>query len=176
MDSYIQFTITFLLFVSLILPLTTLVHELGHALTALILFKEPVGVRLGSSFKGTGFKVGKLTFKIQPLSGWVGFVEYNIPKGKNNIVSNAMIMIAGPFFSFILGLICYISITFSDSQYIIIFLLKSIMNASLVQFIITILPIKYPSFLRAYKGMPSDGYRVMKLIMSRDNPKEYKDK
>ncbi|MFD1739269.1 site-2 protease family protein [Bacillus salitolerans] len=165
MDSYVQFTITFLLFVSLILPLTTFVHELGHALTALLLFKEPVGIRLGNSIKGSGFKVGKLTIKIQPLSGFVGFVDYPIPKDKNNSVLHALILIAGPVFSFTLCLFSYMLITFLDFQFIINYLLKSIMNASLAQFIFTIIPIRYPSLFGSYRGMPSDGYRVMKLMM-----------
>ncbi|WP_214481878.1 M50 family metallopeptidase [Bacillus sp. SM2101] len=167
MDGYIQFAVIFLLFITLILPFTTFIHELGHALPALLISKDPVEIRLGKSDKGTGITFGRLTIKIQPLSGWLGFAFFHIPKHKSMSVHHALVLLSGPLFSFMLSLFCYVLYTFLDFNSISSFLIKSIMHASLGQFILTIFPIKYPSFLWGYGGMPSDGYRVLKLLMNR---------
>ncbi|MEQ2527274.1 site-2 protease family protein [Bacillaceae bacterium CLA-AA-H227] len=169
MDSIEQIALTLLILVSIIFPLTTFVHELGHALLSLFLFKEPVEIRLGKPTTKSGFKIGKLTIKVQPISGWVGYTDFKIPKDMNNSIQHASVLLFGPIFSFMLSLVCYILVAYLNLGSIPTFLIKLITQAAFVQFIITLLPIKYPSFFGSYKGMASDGYQLMQLIMRRAN-------
>lgn len=169
MDCIEHIALTLLLLVSIIFPLTTFVHELGHALLALFLFKEPVEIRLGKPTTKSRFKLGKLTIKIQPISGWVGFTDFKIPKEMNNSIQHAIVLLSGPIFSFMLSLICFILEAYLDLGAIPSFFLKTITNAAFAQFVMTIVPIKYPSFLGAYKSMASDGFQLMQLILKRAN-------
>ncbi|WP_456279399.1 site-2 protease family protein [Bacillus sp. AK128] len=129
------------------LPFTTFVHELGHALVASKLLKVPVEIRLGKKFKGNGFTVGRLTIKVQPLSGWVGFFSYNVSAEKGNKAKSIAIFLAGPFSSLLLCCICFLLISYVSFPTVVNFIMKAIMNAALAQFVITITPIRYPSFL-----------------------------
>ncbi|WP_226665279.1 M50 family metallopeptidase [Metabacillus litoralis] len=163
----ISFLLTFLLFIAFILPLTTFVHELGHAITASTLLKAPVKIRLGTQYKGNGFTLGKINIKIQPLSGWVGFFKHDVPSDKVSKNSNLLIYLAGPIFSLLLFSICLITTSTLNFPTILDHLIKHISNASLLQFFITIVPLKYPAFLGSYSGTYSDGYRILKLLQPR---------
>ncbi|WP_456279404.1 site-2 protease family protein [Bacillus sp. AK128] len=147
--------------------MTTFVHELGHAVVASKLLKVPVEIRLGKKFKGNGLTIGRLTVKVQAVSGWVGFFSYNVPPEKVNRAHNIAIFLAGPFSSLLLCCICFLLISYVSFPTAINFFMKSVMNAALVQFIITTIPIRYPSFFGAYRGISSDGYRVVKLLQRR---------
>ncbi len=163
----IDFALTFLLFVAIILPFTTFIHELGHAIAASKLLKVPVEIRLGNQFKGNGVTIGRITIKVQPLSGWVGFCSYNISPAKVNKATDIAIILGGPLSSLLLSCICFLLISYVSFPMVITYLMKSIMNAALVQFVITIIPIKYPAFFGSYSGISSDGYRVTKLLLRR---------
>ncbi|WP_176555734.1 M50 family metallopeptidase [Virgibacillus ndiopensis] len=152
------------MFVALILPFTTFVHELGHSLVASRLLKVPVEIRLGKRFEGRGLTFGRLTLKIQPLSGWVGFFSYDVSSEKESRINNIFIFLAGPISSLILCSTCFVLIYYVNFPSIFDYLMKAVANAALAQFVITIIPIKYPSFFGAYNGISSDGYKVIKLF------------
>ncbi|MCT2534767.1 hypothetical protein NC661_04490 [Aquibacillus koreensis] len=164
MDEYVKFLIIFLVYFALVFPISTFIHELGHALPALILSKEKVEIRLGTRFKGSGVRFGRLTIKVQPFSGFTGVVNFNISKESNAKARNFWILILGPMFSFFLVVGCYFVITYNELPDVIDFLIRALMFASLAQFTLTIIPMKYPIFFGAYKGTPSDGYRVLMLF------------
>lgn len=124
-------------------------------------------IRLGKKFKGNGLTIGRLTIKVQPLSGWVGFFSYNVSPEKVNRANNIAIFLAGPILSLFLCCICFLLISHVNFPTIFNFLMKSVMNAALAQFVITIIPIRYPSFFGAYSGISSDGYKVTKLLQRR---------
>ena len=155
------------MFFAVILPFTTLVHELGHALVTIQLLKVPVEIRLGKTFKGEGLSFGKLTIKIQFMSGWVGFFRYNDADKNANRTRSILILLAGPISSLLLGCTCFVLYSYLELTMIIQYILKAIMNAALAQFLLTIIPIKYPSIFGAYNGLTSDGYKILRLMRTK---------
>lgn len=160
----VESLLTFLLFIALILPFTTFVHELGHALVATHLLKVPVEIKLGTTFNRKGLTLGRIHINIQLLSGWVGFFNYKAPTKKVSKSKQILIFLAGPLFSILLSSVCFTFLTYINVPMILNNLLKFIMHASLAQFLITIIPFKYPDFFGSYSGLSSDGYQIVKLI------------
>nr|WP_239589341.1 M50 family metallopeptidase [Metabacillus crassostreae] len=155
------------MFISIILPFTTFVHELGHAIVAAHLLKVPVEIKLGTKFNGKGITLGKIHINIQLLSGWVGFFNFKATTEKVSKSKYILIFLAGPLFSFLLSTVCFTLLTYSNVPMILNDLVRFIMNAALVQFLITIIPFKYPAFLGSYSGLSSDGYNIIKVMRQR---------
>ncbi|MCT2537309.1 M50 family metallopeptidase [Aquibacillus koreensis] len=167
MESFFEFIVIFLLFIGFIFPLSTFIHELGHGLTALVLSKYPVEIRLGSSSKSFDWRIGRLTIKMQPFSGWIGFVQYRVTTGEDYKRDNNIILLNGPISSLVFSFLSYLLLRYINLPEIPYFIINAIMIASLVQFFITILPIKYPFIFGAYRNTPSDGYTILKLLKNK---------
>lgn len=94
---------------------TTTVHELGHAIAGMILYKGDFDVYIGTygdTEKGIHFKVGRLNihFKYAPFSFSQGVVMYR--QEDNSVIKDFIVTLAGPLASLLASLICIYSALF----------------------------------------------------------------
>ncbi|OZM56847.1 hypothetical protein CIB95_08730 [Lottiidibacillus patelloidae] len=152
--------ILFLVFYVVVLPISTLIHEIGHALGILLTTKERAVIYLGpSDAKNTeNFHLGRMHFHIK----WsiFGSCKYKEITKKLTAFQQIVVAIGGPFMSLCLVLL-FTSLAKVPTNEVIAQYLQAIAFANLFIFISTAIPIKYPKWMSHYGGMPSDGYRVV---------------
>ncbi|WP_160680263.1 hypothetical protein [Clostridium sp. C8-1-8] len=147
------------IFSVIFVQLATLIHESAHALSALILTKNKVDLLLGS-FDGPlikSFSIKRINIRIygfNPLFGGINcFLE-----GIRDI-SKVIIYLSGPLISLLSGIVLLIVINITNIE-----ILNYYADYMLIQFFITILPIKYPKIFFHYYNKESDGYNAIRII------------
>lgn len=92
-----------IVFVVIVAPFLTLIHELGHALVALTFIPQDIVIRLGQDPKIRLFRRGRLQILVQPIGGWFGYYNWaadvvEVKKSQKTIVlrspKNALLMLA----------------------------------------------------------------------------------
>ena len=154
MNSLIGLAIGFLF----VMPIATLLHELGHA-TPQLIAGHKVEVALGNSEKAKVVQIGNLTLSVSSFSMNVGFASITKQGGKS---LQAWSLVMGPLTSLLLCLSLYFTNS-NQLPYIASYVINFGVYFSLAQFVMTALPIYYPSAFGAYEGMPSDGRQLLEL-------------
>ena len=158
--SFINFIIYPLVYI-IFMPVLTLLHELGHAIPALIFTKEKVIVDIGNSNLNKKIKLNRLVIKLNGYKSLTdvsyGYINWT-PLDSNKMKSVFMIL-GGPLTSLIVSILLYIYLINVSLPYILIKLLDALFLFSLFQFLLTILPMKY--FYNPYSGHTSDGYKIL---------------
>lgn len=152
--------ITIFVCILLVSPVIVILHEMGHAIPALIITKKTIEIQYGRGFLNKRLKVGKLNFNFKGYNSFWDLMFGCIKvEGSTNKLQNIIICVGGPIVSLIMFYTsAYILRVFLfDISYYIKFILIYIKWAALSQFIFTIAPINY-------KFYPSDGYRLVKLF------------
>ena len=152
----------------MIFQISTIIHEIGHALPALILTKENVKLTLGKNNKKlikTSFR--RLDIEIKGLNLFTGFVYWN--ESKLTKSQKILILAGGPIVSLVFGIMLLLISKNMENQLLLerIFLKEMINlagNYQLVTFIATAIPIIYPKWWAGYGGHPSDGYQILRLM------------
>ncbi|WP_050615539.1 hypothetical protein [Bacillus testis] len=153
----------FLLFYLLVIPLSTLLHEIGHAIGFVISTKDGIAkVYLGTkdSSNKENFRIGRIYFHIR--WHYVGYCVYTYEEICK--YQRITILIFGPLFSLLICFTLYILVLMFNIT--LNYFLLGIFLYNLLQFIVTIIPIKYPSWWWGYGGMSSDGYKILKCLKS----------
>lgn len=166
----------FALLVFIIRPFTILFHELGHALPALILTRQPVTIYLGSygdTKHSIHFRVGLLDIwlKYNPLAWRSGLC---IPTAKEVSINKQIIYtLTGPLTSFIIAVIaCYFVFAFDlHGSLKLIFII--FMGSAIMDLITNLNP--NPVAIKLHDGSltHNDGYQLKQLFYYRKLPKEY---
>ena len=152
----------------MIFLLSTIIHEFGHALPALILTKENVKIILGrNNEKLKKVSLRRLDIHIKGCNPFTGFAYWD--KSKLTRFKEIMILAGGPIFSLIFGIVLLlVGRNMEDKLLLEIILLKEMLilagNYQLYTFISTSVPTIYPKWWTGYGGYPSDGYQILKLI------------
>lgn len=145
--------------------ISTISHEFGHAIPALIFSKEEVKITFGiDNGKLKNIIIGKLNIELRGFSPFVGFVCWN-----SNIMTKGQRIVAtagGPIVSLIIG-ICLLIFTDLTSSSIIKQIIVFSAYYHLYQFAVTSIPIIYPKWWAGYGGYSSDGYKVLQLARQR---------
>ena len=161
--SFIDFIIYLLVYI-IFTPMLTLLHELGHAVPALIFTKEEVIVNIGNSNLNKKIKLSRLIIKLNGYKSLVdvsyGYINWT-PLDSNKIKA-IIIILGGPLTSLIVSILIYIYLINVSLPYILIILLNALFYFSLFQFLLTILPMKY--FYKPYVGYTSDGYKILQHL------------
>ncbi|GGB37943.1 hypothetical protein GCM10011409_14230 [Lentibacillus populi] len=142
-------------------PLTTLIHEIGHAAGLVCLAKDGVArIYLGdfSDSNKENFQIGRIHFHI--VWGAGGICKYEKPNDMTTFQS-VIVSLSGPLISAIFATILFFFLNSPINNY---FLISGLFWTNLLQFIGTIIPIIYPKWWGPYGGYPSDGYRVLKYL------------
>lgn len=149
----------------LIAQITTIAHELGHALSALILSKENIKIILGRRNNKNFKKIGltRLNIELKGFDPFTGFVQIN--ESKLTKFQKIMFYAGGPIVSLVLAIVLSLIISSIEHE-----VLKQIIvfsrNYQLLQFIATSIPMVYPKWWGGYGGNSSDGHAILKLIKS----------
>lgn len=178
---YLYFLIFLLLASTLALlvrPVTVLLHELGHAIPALLFTREKVTLYIGShgdprkSFK---LNIGLLEiyFRYNPFAWRLGLC---IPSAKSISINRQVVyVLTGPLTSFLLATVaCYFSFWY-DSHGFLKLLLILFLASSVFDLLISLIPRSTP--IKLYDGTITynDGYNLMMLLYTKSLPKEYLD-
>jgi hypothetical protein len=147
-----------IVFVAIVAPLLTLIHELGHALVALTLIPQDIVIRLGQDSKIRLFRRGRLQILVQPIGGWFGYYNWAADVVEVKKSHALWIALAGPAASLLTALLCAtlksvldVGLPFAGD------LIHMSMVYAIILFLATIIPIKYPSWWIGYAGRWSDG-------------------
>lgn len=145
-----------------IFPITTFLHECGHAFTGLSLTNKEFTIQLGNGHNTLKLIRRRLHVIIGLFSGFVGYTRYD----KNQLSTRhiLLITIAGPIVSLVFAGLCFfLSALWNEvpSQGVI---LSAFAYANLAQLLFTIIPFRYPQWLPGYRGMTSDGWRILEIL------------
>ncbi len=160
-------------------PFETFIHELAHALTSRILTKQPTQVYLGiipqddevfnpllKRPRTLVFSLAGISFHLKPFSGPLGFAHWE-PVDEHELWT----YLAGPLASLLLAIIFSVTTYFARSHVhafsIWYYINEFAAIAAFLQFLLTIIPMRYPSWWWKYAGYPSDGYQVLQILRSR---------
>lgn len=156
--------ISFLLFYLIGIPVSILLHEVGHALGATLFTKEKALVYLGpiNKFNKENFRIGRMHFHIK----WAFFGFCDVKNSSNlNRIRNVFFLAGGPLASLVLFIAAF-SVSTDLTHYGTKNFLNGVMYSNLSLFIFTSIPIIYPNWLKPYAGRPSDGHQILTLLKS----------
>ena len=165
----LEISLNFILFYMIFL-LSTIIHEFGHALPALILTKENVKIILGKNTeKSKKISLSRLIIKFRAFNPFVGFTYWD--ESELTRFKKIVILAGGPIFSLVFAIVFLLVGRKIENKLLVeIVLLKKVINFAgvylLYQFISTAIPIIYPKWWPGYSDYSSDGYQVLKLIKS----------
>jgi RsiW-degrading membrane proteinase PrsW (M82 family) len=150
----------FLLFYLVVIPLSILLHEVGHAVGILLFTKRNAKVYLGPIIESN-----KETFKFYRIHFYIKWAYYGFcyyTDGNKNLTKKEAIPFAlgGPLASLVIAVLAYFSLSYIEVDHIREFI-YGIALLNFFNFILTIIPIRYPKWWGPFSGRPSDGYRVL---------------
>ncbi|WP_301107503.1 hypothetical protein [Sporosarcina sp.] len=152
-----------LLFYLTVLPLSTLLHEVGHGLGVIATFRSRVDIYLGSKSEKNieNFRLGRLHFHI--VYSFAGFVYW---EGNLNKRQRAAALAGGPVMSLTLVFVfAGMAMSVSHGDFRSFFWGASIAN--LIQFVSTVIPVTYPRWMGSYAGHKSDGLQLWQLLKNK---------
>jgi tetratricopeptide (TPR) repeat protein len=154
--------------------LTTLFHELGHAVPALFFTSDTVKVFVGSHGDSDhpSLKLGRfqIFFKMSLFDWNIGMCE---SQRISNFWKRFFIIIGGPIASLLVAIPFYFLLMNDDFPYYLRFMIFVFLIAAVIDFFINIIPINR-SF-RTHKGdmIYNDGYNLIALLTRKDLSKEF---
>ncbi|EOW0796655.1 site-2 protease family protein [Vibrio vulnificus] len=142
-----------------ITPTLTLAHELGHALPQL-LKGYPVKIVLGLGSDVRTLNWGNLSISSTKVPMHVGYSEISSRcSSKERVISLAM----GPLTSLGMCTLLYFASKF-QLPYLLSYCINFGLYFSLLQTLVTAVPMQYPSIFGAYEGMHSDGKQILEIL------------
>lgn len=170
------FYLFLILFAIILRPLTTLIHELGHAIPALIYTDKKVTLYLGSyGNPDKSFKVvmGRLElFFSKRLINWkIGLCV--MEEQELAINKQIIFVLMGPLASLLLALIVTYLILFVDFSDPVLIILIFFNISTYYDFYINIVPMNKPIKLHNGSTVYNDGMQLRELLKYRKAPKEY---
>ncbi|MFE3574417.1 hypothetical protein [Lysinibacillus sp. NPDC059133] len=154
--------ISFILFYVVGIPLSVLLHEIGHALGVILFSKEKVYIYLGTSDSTNkeNFRIGRMHFHL----GWAYYGYCRLVKEcALTRVQTIALLLGGPVMSLCLAVLTIIAVNMFTNDALQNFLNGCFyVNGAL--FLLTAIPIIYPKWLKPYAGLPSDGYQIIRVL------------
>ncbi len=167
MDDILLFMARFLAIWCIGGPVVTTLHELGHAMTALMLTRGDVRIWVGTGKKQPRWSLGRLHLSLTYRPGFTGFYRF---AGSVSRSARAAIQAAGPLTSLaaaaaVLGAGNLLGTAghWLGESIIVVFA-----YAAIGQFLATAIPWRYPRGWGEYAGQASDGLRLLHTLRSHD--------
>jgi len=161
--SFINFIIYPLVYI-IFMPVLSFIHELGHAIPALIFTKGEVSVNIGNYNLIKKVKLNRLVINIYGyrsiLDVSYAYVNWTLLDSK---FKSIIIIVGGPIASLCTSIVLYLTLDTIQLSYLMIKIFNGTLLFSIGQFIVTALPMKY-SDNSQYKGFTSDGYKVAQWL------------
>ena len=152
--------LVYVIFFLLVIPICTLLHEIGHGIGVVTTSSSHVHIYLGMKNKNNkeNFNLGRMHFHIQ--WSYIGFAYWSKDLNKRQ---KAFALAGGPIMSLLLTVVFgYLSFFEYEVMLRQLFGWTAIYNV--IQFFVTIIPIKYPRWMGAYHGFPSDGLQLIQVL------------
>jgi len=155
--------------------LTTLVHEFGHAIPALLLTNSPVTVYVGNYGKvdkSMVFHTGRLTtyFSFNILNWNAGMCQHG---GTNNILKSMLITLGGPIASVLLSIPLIYWFLQPDTPEIWKFVIPIFVLSAVYDFFVNIIPMQKPIKLEDGSLIHNDGYTLKLYWNAMTKPEPY---
>jgi tetratricopeptide (TPR) repeat protein len=156
--------------------LTTVIHELGHAIPALLLTKEKVTVYMGSHGdpeKSIQFQIGRLEcfFKFN-LFYWKGGLCVMSSK-EISVHTDIIVTLFGPLFSLIVAGIGILCINFGDFSDVTVLVLFALVFSCALDFIHNIIPNPKAVVLHDGVIVHNDGMQLLNLFKYENVSRKY---
>lgn len=176
-----EYLVIILLFIALPVlitrPFTVIFHELGHAIPAILLTRQPVSIYIGSygdPEKSLHFTIGLLDvwFKYNPFLWRLGLC---VPSAKHISINKQIIYtLTGPLASVVIAtLACYFTFTYDFDSFLKV-ILVIFLGSSVFDLLVNLSPINTPILLNDGSLAYNDGYQLKQLFYYKKFPKEYK--
>lgn len=149
-----------IIFYILIIPLCTLMHEVGHGIAAVMSSRATAHVHLGrlSDPDKRRFNIGRLHFHLK--WSYYGFCSSKGEMDKKQRITN---IIGGPLVSLLMAIGFGLMLPLA-SNLDVQTLLSATASFCAISFLVTAAPVKYPRWMGSYSGHPSDGLQVLHLL------------
>jgi hypothetical protein len=149
----------------LLMPLSVLAHELGHAAVALALTDGRPSVQIGVD-PDRSVTLGRLTLRVDPRAWrqqWYGYCRYGAtPDGR---FGRAALSLAGPVASGLVLAAAAAGTTWAEG--LARYTLVGLGFWTGAQLVVTLAPVTYPEWMGAYAGLDSDGKQAMEALRGR---------
>jgi tetratricopeptide (TPR) repeat protein len=156
-------------------PITVILHELGHAIPAILFTKKKVTIYIGSygeTTKSLTFRVGLLEIWVKKTLFWK--TGMCVPSSTTMSLSKKVLFVlCGPLASLTFTVIISYYVFKYDMHGSLKMILSFFMLAAIYDFISNIIPNKNPIRLPDGKVGYNDGNLLQKLFYLRKYPKEY---
>lgn len=160
----------------IIVPISVLFHELGHAIAVILLTRKKVFIYIGSfgdPDKSLNVKLGLFDFWVthNPLLWKRGLC---VPSAKGISINRRIIFtVCGPLASLVLGILaCYFIFQEKGRELIILFL-TALSATTIISFLNSIIPDIKPKQLHNGKAVYNDGGQIKRLLRLKKFPSEY---
>ena len=148
-------------------PLATIIHEIGHAIPAVIYTSEDVQIRVGAGQGTLNFSIKSMKIKIsfrKMICGSTAFQQTNL-----NNFQLAIIYATGPFFSFLASSVG-LSLIYTIKLHLALdTLIVGWVCSNLLCLLRNLLPLQLEG--PESDGVPSDGLQILRLMMGK-TPRE----
>lgn len=166
-----------ILILLIVRPITTFVHELGHAIPALLFTKKEVIVYIGSYGdidNSLVFELVRLKILFRySITQWnMGLCTHH---GYPSFYQTMLIILGGPVFSLLMGLLFYYLIKAYPPNLFYTFAIAAILVSGFLDFMVNIIPQNNPIELDNGGLVMNDGSQFVHLLKTRNYPKSYWD-
>lgn len=173
---FLNYLIFSFLFITILRPFSTLIHELGHGITAILLTDKKVTLYLGSygnSKESSKIIMGRFSFFFnKKISTWnIGLCI--LEQQTLSINKQILVDLMGPLASFILALILSYFVFLSNLNYEIKIFLFFFNVYTYYVFLSNIIPSSTPITLDDGSITYNDGCQILQLLKLKKVPKEY---
>ncbi|WP_083225252.1 MULTISPECIES: hypothetical protein [Lysinibacillus] len=153
--------LSFMLLYVVGIPISTLLHEIGHALGVIVCSKERAHVYLGAKNLPENLRIGRIHFHIR----WGLFGFCTPQKGSSLTRKQSLGFIAGgPIMTLAVLLFASYLARYFAAYAGIHYFFNSLFYLNTFQFLATAVPLIYPKWYKPYAGLPSDGYQMLSLL------------
>jgi tetratricopeptide (TPR) repeat protein len=168
-----------LIFLAIVLsrPITTFIHEMGHAIPALLFTKEPVVIYVGSYgdiSNSTTTTLGRLSiiFKFHLRDWQLGLCRH---QRAATLWQELLIILGGPLFSLLTAVVAMRWLPVYQSDQYIAFAIGIFLTSGILDFFVNIIPASKP--LQMYDGgiAYNDGAQFVQLLKTSRYPEVYFD-
>jgi len=147
--------------------IATLLHELGHALPALLLTNSPVSIRVGDDSVKPLIDAGRMTLSLSLRNASIGFTSYD--RNSLSVSRLVLIVLGGPVVSLSACVLSTWFIVHGTQSLWISLLAAAFLSANGLVFLRSIIPVKLRPTNEFPEGPPSDGLDLIRILCNERN-------
>ena len=147
--------------------IATLLHELGHALPALLLTNSPVSIRVGDDSVKPLIDTGRISLSLSLRNASIGFTSYD--RNALSVFRLVIVVLGGPVLSLSACVLSTWFIVHCPESLWIRLLAAAFLSANGLVFLRSIIPVKLRPTNEFPEGPPSDGLDLIRILYNERN-------